>query len=100
MKGFPQKVSGPKGSWYKKINKVVSEAMLSDDPQFVKDILGEPDSVEKVAVEDRIPVGRNDIDHRYPEFYWIYYDPYRPKKMYRFGISNEKIVERSHHTKV
>ncbi len=99
MKGFTENVVGPKGPWYKKVNEVVLMAMKSDDPTYVKEILGDPDFIEKVEDEDRIPNGSNEIDPRYPEVYWNYIDPYRPRKLYRFGISGEIIVDHSHVTK-
>ncbi len=99
MKGFSKNVDGPKGPWYKKVNEVVSKAMQSNDPAFIIELLGEPNLIEKVEEEDRIPDGNSEVDPRYPEVYWSYFDPYRPRKMYKFGISGNTIVERSHVTK-
>lgn len=99
MKCIPENVDGPMGPWYRKVNELVKSAMESNDSRLVKEILGEPDFIEQVAADDRMPAGNKETDPRYPEVYWNYIDPFRPRKLYRFGISGEVIVAHSYETR-
>lgn len=94
MKGFPEIPDGPLGYLYKRINEAVALAMDASDSDSVRQILGDPDDVEVVAESDRVS-DDGALDSQYPEIYWLFRDPYRPQRSYRFGISGRTIVERS-----
>ena len=95
MKGFTQQVEGPLGPWYQKVNATVSRAQAAATAEQLRDILGEPDTIEHVPDDDRRESEDTPIDARYPSEYWVYVDPYRPRFSYRFGISAGRIVETS-----
>ena len=95
MKSIPEHIDGPRGEWFKKVNTLIQKAMECNDTISLTNILGQPDFIEYVEDSDRISDETGEIDTRYAEEYWNYKDPFRPKRIYRFAISNGYIVESS-----
>ena len=93
VKGFTPQVEGPLGPWYQKVNATGSRARAAATAQQLRDILGEPDTIEHVSDDDRRESEDSPIDAHYPSEYWVYVDPYRPRFHYQFGISAGWIVE-------
>jgi hypothetical protein len=93
MKGFPPNVDGPLGPWYQKVNAAIREATESRTIAELRDILGEPDAIEAVEDDDRRETKDAPVDEKYPEQYWVYRDPYRPRFYYYFGISRGRPIE-------
>lgn len=93
MRGFPQQVGGPMGPWYQRVNATIRKAQTSGNVDQLREVLGEPDQIEMVANDDRRESEDAPIDERYPAEFWIYIDPYRRRIQYRFGISEDRIVE-------
>lgn len=93
MKGIPAGIEGPKGLWYKRINEAVTSAATCRTQAELEEALGPPDRVEVTAENDRMPAGETRPDPRYPDRYFVYQDPLRPRRTYRYGISDGKIVE-------
>ena len=95
MKGFNPDEEGPRGVLYKKVNQAVAQAMIAESKEQLIKLLGNPDKIIQVPEAERICEDTQLVDLNYPEFYWDYLDPYRPNKLYRFGISGDIIVEKS-----
>jgi len=90
MKGFPPVVEGPLGPWYQKVNAAIRSAEKVNAVQELRNILGDPDSVEVLSDEERR--GEADdapIDPRHPAQMWEYPDPYRRGRFYRFDVSEK-----------
>jgi hypothetical protein len=81
MKGFPDRVDGPLGPWFKKVHEAVASVNVGDPREAVIECLGPPHEVRHHAVSagqygDKTPL---------PETL-VYHDPYRPRRYYLFGI--------------
>ena len=89
MKGFPEQVEGPMGPWYQKVNAALAKARLAKTLPDLRGLLGEPDEVLDGDEEDR---RKNANDPRYPEFIWVYLDPYRRGIEYHFNVAGGRVM--------
>ena len=94
VKGFASTVSGPLGPWYRKVNAAVSAAERATTPAALEELLGPPDQREAVADDDHSPED-GPIDPAQPNQVWVYWDPYRPRRTYRFEIGGGRVRGRS-----
>jgi hypothetical protein len=92
MKGLPERVEGPMGRWYQKVNALIAKAKAAKTVAEVREILGDPDETIDVPNEDRRQDKNSPIDPRYPGLILVYRDPYRKRIKYRFDVSNGRII--------
>jgi len=98
MKGFPPRVDGPLGRWFKKVQAAVAAVSVGDSRERVVDLLGPPDEIlhDAISAGGQLQgliegVAGGDTAIRYgdkepfPETL-VYADPYRPRKRYAFGM--------------
>ena len=71
MKDFPLQVEGPIGPWYVKVNAAVKRAHEAKTSEQLIEVLGDPDTIERVPRDDR----RSSEE---ASEIWDYIDPYRP----------------------
>jgi len=103
MKGFPPTISGPRGLWYRKVRAIVGSIREGDPKGHVEHTLGEPDLIRHdgatgpgqwqsmmtdlaggptaIAYGDSAPVSE----------VLLYRDPYRPRRLYAFGLVDERV---------
>lgn len=105
MKGFPSPVPGPLGPWYKKVNEAVAQVRVGTTSDELIQLLGDPD--ERRAgrshplkffqeLMDRIAGGPTRIRYGTKDAFdvvLVYFDPYRPRRHYAFGISRGVIAQ-------
>ena len=80
MKGFPEKVDGPLGPWYKKVNAAFAQIQYGDSKERLLEVLGEPDLIWT----------GDDLDGECDECL-VYFDPYR-KQVFAVDIKKRKVV--------
>jgi hypothetical protein len=92
MKGFISQVDGPIGPWMKKVNAAIAAAQSIRSSAELEKLLGPPDVREDLEDDDRRETDDGPIVPSLPDELWIYGDPYRPKRTYRFLISRGQVV--------
>ena len=98
MKGFPDSVDEPLGPWFKKVREAVDSVRVGDSRERLVECLGAPDEVRQDAVSgggqlqsllENVAGGETLIQYGdkdpFPETL-VYRDPYRPRRLYVFGL--------------